>query len=101
MYLLNGSIDRAADWYDQVKLKLKHDLTHGGDLDECYDWDQQAHKINGGIPLCVIDDKYGQGACDVKREPPEVEKRKAEAAQASGEKQKLTVQEPTPQKKKT
>ena len=53
MYLLGVSIDRAADWVDQVKLKLKHALTHGGRLDECGDWDQQPTGSHVGFPFGV------------------------------------------------
>ena len=82
-------------------MKLPHDLTHGGHLDDSGDWDQQANWINRGIPLWVMDDKYGQAACDVKGETPlPVEKGQAKPAHAPGAKQKLTIQEPTPKEKK-
>ena len=43
MYLLGVSIDRAANWDDQVKMQLKHALTHGVRLEESGDWDHQAN----------------------------------------------------------
>ena len=102
MYLLGVSTDRAAHWDNQVKLKLKHDLMHGERLDECGDWDKQANWINRVIALWVMDVKYGQAACDVKGKTPlPVEKGQDEPDQATGVKQKLTVQEPTLKKQKT
>ena len=103
MYLPGVSIDRAADWDDQVKMKLKHALTHGGCLEDSADWDQQANWSNRGIPLWVMDDKYGQVVGHVKGEEPElqVEKGQAEPVQAPGAKRKLIGEEPAPKKKKT
>ena len=43
MYLLGVSTDRAADWDAQVQKQLNHVLAHGGRLDQCGDWDQQAN----------------------------------------------------------
>ena len=76
-----------------MQKKLKHIVTHGGRLDQCGDWDQQANWSNCVIPLWVMDDKYDQAACGVKEELPlPVEKRQAEPAQAAGAKRKLTSQ---------
>ena len=55
---------------------------------------------NRGIPLWVMDDTYGQAACDEKGEEP-LEKGQAEPAQAPCAKRKLTGQKHIPKKKKT
>ena len=70
MYLLGVSTDTVADWDDQVQKQFNHVLTYGGHVQEFADWDQQANGTNHGIPLLVMDDKYGQAACDVEGEEP-------------------------------
>ena len=97
MYLLGVSIDRAGDWDNRVQRQLNHVLTHSQHLQACGYWDEQANWSNRGIPLWVMDDKYGQATCDVKGEEPE-EKGQAESAQAYAAKRKSTGQEPAPKK---
>ena len=100
MYLLGVSTQRAGDWDNRVQRNMTHVLTHGGHLQESGDWDQQANWTKCGIPLWVMDDKYGQAVCDVKGQEP-VEKGQAKLAQAPAAKRKSTSQEIAPEKKKS
>ena len=100
MYLLDMSTDSAVHRVNRVPNQLNHVLTHGSKLEESGDCDQQANWTNSGIPLEVLDEKYGVDACELNEEEI-VEKGQAEAAQAPAAKRKLTGEEPAPTKKKT